>query len=57
MEILIPVFSIFGLALIGMAVGVLAGRSPIKGSCGGLACIHKLDCEACPHRDKSGPAT
>ncbi|MEQ9634745.1 MAG: (Na+)-NQR maturation NqrM [Devosia marina] len=28
----------------------MAGRAPIKGSCGGLSCIGKLECEACPHR-------
>lgn len=51
MEILLPVFVIFALAVAAMAIGVLLGRAPIKGSCGGLACIDKLDCEVCPHRD------
>ncbi|MEO1202515.1 MAG: ApbE family protein [Pseudomonadota bacterium] len=30
-------FIIIVLAVAGMAVGVLAGRAPIKGSCGGVA--------------------
>ncbi|WP_246349528.1 hypothetical protein [Devosia subaequoris] len=34
----------------------MAGRAPIKGSCGGLSCIAKLDCEACPHRNSGGDA-
>jgi hypothetical protein len=29
-------FTIIALAVTGMAIGVMAGRNPIKGSCGGL---------------------
>ncbi|PID63372.1 MAG: hypothetical protein CSB44_01765 [Gammaproteobacteria bacterium] len=32
----IATFSLFGLAILGMAVGVMLGRRPIAGSCGGL---------------------
>jgi len=28
------VFLFFGLAMIGMAIGVLAGSQPLRGSCG-----------------------
>ena len=28
---------IFGTALLAMSVGVMAGRAPIQGSCGGVA--------------------
>lgn len=28
----------FGLAGLGLGLGVLAGRAPLKGSCGGLSC-------------------
>ena len=38
------------LAISGLAVGILFGRPPIKGSCGGLACITGADCSACPKR-------
>jgi hypothetical protein len=32
----------------GMAVGVLAGRSPIKGSCGGMGALGiNTECEIC----------
>ena len=36
MVIFVASFIIIVAAVIGMAVGVLLGRSPIKGSCGGL---------------------
>jgi hypothetical protein len=37
-------FVIVGLAVTGMAIGVMAGRAPIKGSCGGL---NGGKCELC----------
>jgi len=37
-------FVIIALAVTGMAIGVMAGRSPIKGSCGGL---NGGGCELC----------
>ena len=37
-------FVIIALAVTGMAIGVMAGRSPIKGSCGGL---NAGGCELC----------
>lgn len=30
---------VIGLVIVGMSVGVLAGRSPIKGSCGGMGAL------------------
>lgn len=30
---------VIGLVMAGMAVGVLAGRAPIKGSCGGMGSL------------------
>lgn len=38
-----------GLAIAGLAVGLLFGRAPIRGSCGGLSCVG-LDCATCPSR-------
>ncbi|HRP76004.1 MAG TPA: (Na+)-NQR maturation NqrM [Rhodocyclaceae bacterium] len=54
MTIFITTFVIMGLAVLGMAVGVIAGRKPIAGSCGGLGKFG-LECEAgcdkpCPKR-------
>jgi len=37
-------FVIIALAVTGMAIGVIAGRDPIKGSCGGL---NGGGCELC----------
>lgn len=39
-----------------LAVGVLAGRRPISGSCGGLACIPGADCGVCPGPHRRGGA-
>lgn len=36
------------LAVAGLAVGVLLGRAPLKGSCGGLSCGGA--CAACPRK-------
>lgn len=32
-------FSVFALIIAGMAVGVIAGRAPISGSCGGVGAL------------------
>lgn len=47
MGTIILTFLILLLAIAGLAVGVFLGRDPIKGSCGGLACIKGVDCGAC----------
>lgn len=47
MEIFVFSFIVIGLAIVGMAVGVILGRRSIKGSCGGLSNIDGLDAE-CP---------
>lgn len=39
---------VFGLVIAAMAVGVLAGRAPIKGSCGGMGALGiDTACEIC----------
>jgi hypothetical protein len=47
METIFLALVISGLSIAGLAVGVIAGRGPIKGSCGGLACQKGLNCGAC----------
>ena len=54
MSIFIVTFLIMILAVAAMAVGVMAGRAPIAGSCGGLGnfgqeCIAGCD-KPCPKR-------
>ena len=46
---LILSFVIIVLAVAGMAVGVMAGREPIKGSCGG---VNGGRCELCSARGR-----
>jgi hypothetical protein len=39
---------VFGLVMAAMAVGVMNGRSPIKGSCGGMGALGiDTACEIC----------
>jgi len=41
-------FGILGLVILGMSVGVIFGRSPIKGSCGGMSALGiDTECEIC----------
>jgi len=42
-------FLIFLLAIIGIAIGTIAGRAPLKGSCGGNAVVK--NCPACNDDD------
>ena len=39
-------FMLIGIAILAMAIGVLAGRKPIAGSCGGLSQLG-LGCDSC----------
>lgn len=49
---------IIGLAILGLAIGVLMGRAPLKGSCGGVSCKITGGCGACPRaRDANGDET
>lgn len=51
-------FAIILLAIFGLALGVIFGRPPIKGSCGGVSCIKGGDCGACraPHPEPTDAA-
>ena len=41
-------FLVIGLVVAGMAIGVIAGREPIKGSCGGIGALGiNQSCEIC----------
>lgn len=47
MLILLISFLLICLAMAGLAMGVMMGRKPLKGSCGGLNAIGAKDCEFC----------
>ena len=53
MKTLLAAFVISLLAIAGLAIGVLAGRGPLKGSCGGLACRKGIDCAGCAKAQRS----
>ncbi len=54
MDLLMASFATFGLSMLAMAVGVLFGRTRIRGSCGGMADLCDRSgrplCGSCPHR-------
>lgn len=39
MEVFVVIFIVLLLAVAGMSVGVMFGRPPLKGSCGGLGAV------------------
>ena len=51
-DLFLVVFVVFGVFILAMAVGVLFGRKPIKGSCGGLGAITGEDCQFCEKAGK-----
>ncbi|GAB5509403.1 MAG: hypothetical protein Rhims3KO_08040 [Hyphomicrobiales bacterium] len=50
MAVFILTFCIMGLGVLGLGLGSLMGRGPVRGSCGGLSCGKRLACEGCSHR-------
>jgi len=52
MEVLILTFIVLTLLVVGMSVGVMMGRKPIAGSCGGMSAVGMdTACDIC-HGDK-----
>jgi len=49
MGTLVLSFAIILLAVLGLAAGVMLGRAPLRGSCGGHGC--EL-CATCPRRQR-----
>lgn len=49
MEIVFGI-AIFVLAAAGLGLGLMFGRPPVKGSCGGRDCAGGGACAACPRR-------
>ncbi|WP_151704513.1 (Na+)-NQR maturation NqrM [Nitrincola alkalilacustris] len=52
MEVMILTFVVLTLLVVGMSVGVMMGRKPIAGSCGGMSAVGMdTACDIC-HGDK-----
>ena len=53
MKVFLAALTIFGVAIIGMATGVILSNRRIRGSCGGLAGLRDADgrtaCDLCTH--------
>ena len=48
MTLLLISTAVIGLVIAGMAIGVIMGRQPIKGSCGGMGALGiDTSCEIC----------
>ena len=41
-------------SMLGLALSVVFGRAPLRGSCGGFACIEGIECEGCTKRRDVG---
>ena len=54
MNTFILTFGVFGLVMVGMAIGVILGNREIKGSCGGLNDIDGLEgsCDICEVKEQ-----
>ncbi len=51
-EIFLLTFIVLGIALTGMAVGVIFSNKKLKGSCGGLGAVMGEDCMFCEKKDQ-----
>lgn len=47
MATMVMSFLLILLAIAGLGLGVICGRKPLAGSCGGLACIRGAGCAGC----------
>ncbi|WP_198947703.1 hypothetical protein [Haematobacter missouriensis] len=54
MQTLIFTLMIFGLAMLGLGLGLFFRRASLRGSCGGLACQNA--CHTCPRRQGDADA-
>ena len=46
-ETVIFSFVLIGMAVAGLAIGIMFNRPALRGSCGGIACIKTAKCSGC----------
>lgn len=59
MKIFLFTLSAFGIAVVGMAIGVILSNRCIKGSCGGIGALFGSDfnaCDLCEKKDECDAA-
>jgi uncharacterized protein len=52
LEMFLVTFTVMLLVITGMALGAMAGRKPLTGSCGGVGKLMGEDCEFCEKADQ-----
>ncbi|MEC7276371.1 MAG: (Na+)-NQR maturation NqrM [Bdellovibrionota bacterium] len=52
MKLFLLSLTVVGLAILGMAVGVIISNKKLKGSCGGLGAIMGEDCMFCDKKEE-----
>jgi len=53
MTTILIAIAVFAVLFAAMAIGIMFGRPPIKGSCGGMSALTQGECEICGgDRDK-----
>jgi hypothetical protein len=52
MKMFLITLAFFGVAIIGMAIGVILSNRKLKGSCGGLGKLMGEDCLFCEKKDE-----
>lgn len=53
MQTIIATTALFAIAMAALGTGLMLGRAPIRGSCGGIACGGA--CEGCGRKRKGEP--
>ena len=51
------VFLIVTISVVGLAIGVLLGRAPLRGSCGAGVCTRAVKCPGCHRNTEPGQDT
>lgn len=57
MAVFVLVFLVFAVSFAALAIGVILGRAPIKGTCASGTCPKVFSCSGCQHQEtmEKGP--